>query len=362
MTRVLHLIASADRRGAEVFGTELAARLDARGLQDDVLALAPARAGSTGLDVEVLAGGPYRSISALRRRVRAAHVVVGHGSTGLPAGALGSLGTRTRFVYRSIGDPSAWGAASAVGRAKVTVGLAGAAAVVALWDEASEVIGRAYRVPARRRTVIPNAADPDRFAPASDADRAAARTALDLGDGPVLAVIGALGPEKRADRAVAALAELPDATLLVVGDGPQADVVDAAAAPYGTRVRRLAARDDLGPIYAATDVVVSTSSTEGQSGVLIEARLSGVAVVATDVGGSASVVDAEAGAVVGAGADPAELAAAIRRVLAVGPGVREAGRDRAAARFAIEPVTDAWAALLDAVRHGGPLPSGIPRA
>lgn len=354
-TNVLHLIASADRRGAEVFGHELAGRLTSFGLPGEVLALAPSRPGTVGLDVEVLPIRTTSGVQQLRRRAAAFDVVVGHGSTGLTGGVAATIGTSRSFIYRSIGDPAAWGATSPARRLRVGAQLRSASAVVALWADASATIGRSFRVPAERRTVIPNGVAAHHFPFVEPSQRRTAREELGLDPGPVLAVIGALGPEKRVDLAVAAMAELPEATLLVVGDGPAEAEVAAAAAPFGDRVRRLPAREDITAIYRAADVVVSTSRTEGQSGVLIEARMSGLGVVATDVGGTASVVDDTAGCLVPADPSPAQLAAAIRKALAAPEPDRRVASDRASALFDIGPVTMAWADLVRRVAGGRPL-------
>ncbi|MCU1497333.1 MAG: putative glycosyltransferase, partial [Acidimicrobiales bacterium] len=354
-TGVLHLIASADRRGAEVFGHELADRLAAVGLPGEVLALAPARPGTVGLDVDVLAVRTTSGVQQLRRRAASFDVVIGHGSTGLTGGVAATLGSGRAFVYRSIGDPAAWGATSPARRLRVGAQLRSAAAVVALWEGASATIGTSFRVPAERRAVIPNGAAAHQFPFVEVAQRAAAREELGLGPGPVLAVIGALGPEKRVHLAVGAMAELPDATLLIVGDGPEKAAVSAAAAPFGDRVRLLVGREDITPIYRAADVVVSTSRTEGQSGVLIEARMSGLAVVATDVGGTSSVVDDASGCLVPADASPAVLAAAVREALAVPEAERRAASHRAAATFDLGSVTAAWADLVRQVAARRPL-------
>lgn len=354
-TNVLHLLASADRRGAEVFGHELAERLAGFGLPGEVLALAPARPGTVSLDVDVLPIRTTSGVQQLRRRAAAFQVVIGHGSTGLTGGVAATLGSGRAFVYRSIGDPAAWGATTPARRLRVGAQLRSAAAVVALWEGASDTIGTSFRIPAARRAVIPNAADAHRFPIVDAAHREVARAELGLGPGPVLAVIGALGPEKRVHLAVEAMAELPEATLLIVGDGPAEASVAAAAAPFGDRVRMLPGREDITPVYRAADLVLSTSRTEGQSGVLIEARMSGLAVVATDVGGTASVVDDAAGRLVPADPSPAVLAAAVREALAVPEADRWAASEGAVATFDLGAVTVAWAELIRRVAVGRPL-------
>ena len=64
-------------------------------------------------------------------------------------------------------------------------------------------------------------------------------------------------------------------------------------------------------VLRASDVVVSTSSTEGMPGSLIEAALSGVPVVATDVGFVSDVVG-PGGVLVHPEARPGDVASAVR--------------------------------------------------
>ncbi|GIE75240.1 glycosyl transferase [Actinoplanes philippinensis] len=79
---------------------------------------------------------------------------------------------------------------------------------------------RASGVPDRRIVTIPKAIDPAefRFDPVL---RAAARARLGLGDEqPVIGSVGRLAPDRRVDLLIRAIAEVPDAMLLLAGDGP----------------------------------------------------------------------------------------------------------------------------------------------
>lgn len=161
--------------------------------------------------------------------------------------------------------------------------------------------------------VIPVGLDLERFleprAPAS------ARDALDLGDGPVVSMVGRLAPVKDHAtflRAAGRIREArPDATFVVAGEGPERDRLQA-----GPGVRFLGHVTDLPALLAATDVVVLTSRQEGTPTALIEAAAAGIPVVATRVGGSEEVVtDGETGYLVGVG-DDAAVAARVLELLA----------------------------------------------
>jgi glycosyltransferase involved in cell wall biosynthesis len=81
--------------------------------------------------------------------------------------------------------------------------------------------------------------------------------------------------------------QVPEATLLVVGDGPLRGELETLTRPLGERVR-LIARQPLErvPTYlAAADLLVLPSHSEGTPNVVLEALASGRRVVATAVGG-----------------------------------------------------------------------------
>ncbi|WP_433795027.1 glycosyltransferase [Actinoplanes sp. CA-252034] len=79
---------------------------------------------------------------------------------------------------------------------------------------------RSWGVPDRRIVTIPKAIDPAefRFDPIL---RAAARARLGIDAGqPVIGSVGRLAPDRRVDLLIRAIAEVPDAVLLLAGDGP----------------------------------------------------------------------------------------------------------------------------------------------
>src|SRR5688500_6022809 len=95
----------------------------------------------------------------------------------------------------------------------------------------------ALGLPAGRIRVHRTGVDLDRFRPV---DRAAAKAALGVA-GPLLVTAGGLIPRKGQRFAIEALADLPDATLLVVGGGPDGPALARLARQRGVadRVRFL---------------------------------------------------------------------------------------------------------------------------
>jgi len=351
--RVLQLITSTDRRGAEVFATQLDGALAERGWPVETVALWPGASGggSDGLDLPSLGARRRdpRALVALRRRAAEAGVVVGHGSSTLPFATAGLLGTGTPFVYRSIGDPAFWGSSPAR-RARVGAALRRAAGVVALWPGAAEVIADRYHVPADRLHVIPTGVPTDRFSPTAPDGRIAARVALDVGlepDRPTVLLLGALSAEKNPLAAVEALATLTDAQLLIAGSGPMADAVAERARTVAPgRVHLLGSVAEPAALLAAADVLVLPSRTEGIPAVAIEAALAGLPVVAARVGGIPEVVvDGETGVLVDS-PTPFRIAQALEAALAAGPTLGAAARTRALARFGLDVVADRWDAVL----------------
>jgi glycosyltransferase involved in cell wall biosynthesis len=161
--------------------------------------------------------------------------------------------------------------------------------------------------------------------------------------------IGRMTAVKRTDDVLAAFKSLResgvDATLCMVGDGPDRAVLEQRAHDLGI-VRDtlfLGYQQDVAPFYAAFDALVLPSSNEGTPVSVIEALGAGRPVVATRVGGVPDVVsDGEDGFLVELGATE-ELAARLGQ-LARDPVLRErmgkAGRERALPRYAVERLVD----------------------
>jgi len=133
--------------------------------------------------------------------------------------------------------------------------------------------------------VLRNGVDCDVFHPL---DRREARAILGVGPGPLFVAVGNLVPEKGFDLVIDALAANADATLVIVGEGPERAPLEARAAAQGMagRVSILPVRPqhELAIAYSAADALVLASTREGWPNVLLEAMACGTPVVATDVG------------------------------------------------------------------------------
>lgn len=351
MSVVLHVIARAQRRGAEVAACALRDQLalvDARFRDGAVVALAAGKDGAT-LDVPVLGPSPRAvgTLRALRRRAAGADVVVAHGSATLTACASALAGhAAPPFVYVSIGDPRYW-ASTRARRLRTRVALTRARAVVALAPAARQALMDWYAVPPGRIRVLPNARSSSRYRPASSAERLEARRSLGLPErADVVLALGALTPEKRPLQLVAAALDVPGTHVLLAGDGPLRPDLEALARRSGGRVTVAGAMADPRPALHAADVLALASASEGLPGVLVEAGLCGLPAAAPDVGWiSDLVVDGTTGRLSRPG-DDAALTDAIGRTLADRDRFGAALRERCLASYTEETVVPGWVDLL----------------
>src|SRR5438067_4034607 len=195
---VLQVIAAPARRGAEISAVELAAALQARGRDVETVALTAADSANA-LRVPVLGRRSLgiSTLKALRQRIESASTVISYASRTLPACALASLGTSKAFVYRSIGDVVSY-AATPARRARVTLYLRRATAVVALWSGAADALASRHGVPVEKIRVIPNGVPAGPFAHIDSVRRLEARRSLGIAPDALVALfLGALIPDKR---------------------------------------------------------------------------------------------------------------------------------------------------------------------
>jgi glycosyltransferase involved in cell wall biosynthesis len=195
-------------------------------------------------------------------------------------------------------------------------------------------------VPRSRIHVVPNAWQP--ITP--PLDRETARRALGVApDAFALGWAGRLSHEKGADILLDALVHLTDLpiSVAVIGSGPEQRslAVRAQRLGVGGLLRWHGTVPDAGRHFAAFDVFVLSSRTEGTPIVLFEAMAAGSPIVATRVGGVPDVVSAAEATLV-ASDDPVALAAAIRAVYgdaAVARARARCARERLLKDFTLPP-------------------------
>jgi glycosyltransferase involved in cell wall biosynthesis len=157
---------------------------------------------------------------------------------------------------------------------------------------------------------------------------------------PVIVAVSRLVRHKGYPELLAAMADV-DADLWVVGERlPSDHGADLeplfAASGLGPRLRRLGYRHDIPAILAAADIFALPSHFEGLPMSIIEAMLTGLPVVASDISGPREQVAHEVTGLLVPPAQVAPLAAALARLVG-DPALRqtmgEAGRARALARY-----------------------------
>jgi glycosyltransferase involved in cell wall biosynthesis len=224
--------------------------------------------------------------------------------------------------------------------------------IVAVSEDLAGFLVTGLRVPRAQLEVVHNGIPiPDRPVSDSPDRRASARAALGIPEDLALVVaVGNLYPVKDHATLVRAIARLPAARVAIAGRGDQEAPLRALAAQLGLadRVHLLGLRDDVETVFAAADVFVQPSLSEGLPLAVLEAMATGLPVVATSVGGIPEVIaDGRTGLLVPA-SDPLALAAALAKVLSspdLAKSLGRSGRERALAEFSVEQMTERYRRL-----------------
>jgi glycosyltransferase involved in cell wall biosynthesis len=163
-------------------------------------------------------------------------------------------------------------------------------------------------------------------------------------DAHVVLCVCRLEPQKGVDVAIRAMRHVPDAHLVVLGEGPARAELEELA---GERVHLRGRVPDVAAWLRRAEVLVHPARWEGFGLALLEAMLASLPVVATRVSSIPEiVVDGETGILVPPD-DPAALAAAVNRVLADPAGYGLRGRERARREFSIAKMADRTLAVYD---------------
>jgi glycosyltransferase involved in cell wall biosynthesis len=350
---VLHVLPTRVARGAQREARAVADQLDRPGVRSHrLLSLFD---GPPEVEVEHALDYPWGGTSwigfdprfILRLRSELVRldptVVVAHGSEPLKCLVPAGLGRRSPLLYYTVGTYSGSSRRSQLRAWRFLVGRADLVAAVGpeVRQECIDLLG----VPPQKVLLACNGRDPEAFHP---------RVPGAASSPPLVIFVGALTRGKRPDRFVDVVARLRDGGIPlraeIVGGGPLHDEL-ADVAPMA-HIDLLGSRADVADLIRRADILVFTSRPEGEGmpGVLIEAGLSGIPVVATDVPGVRSVVaDGETGVVVGVDDLPG-LTAAVSDLL-LDPVRRgamgRAARDRCLERFSMDAVGTQWLTILE---------------
>ncbi|BFU94000.1 MAG: putative Glycosyltransferase, group 1 [Nitrospira sp.] len=153
--------------------------------------------------------------------------------------------------------------------------------------------GRSWGLFERNVSLIRPGIDPRPFQLSADArDRDAMR--CEFGAGPdhwLVGTVACLKPQKAPENFMAVAKNvcdrLPQARFVLIGDGELRQLVESLIGRYGLedRVRLAGWRRDIPASMMAMDAFVLTSRWEGLPRVILEARATGLPIVATNVGG-----------------------------------------------------------------------------
>jgi len=201
--------------------------------------------------------------------------------------------------------------------------------------------------------IVPNIIDLERFRPRTETrSRNALHILVPRNLEPIYDVATALHALQILRRT------LPQVRMTVAGSGPEREQLERLASELGVadavefcgRVER----DVMASLYRDADVVVNPSLVDNMPNSVLEALASGVPVVSTNVGGIPCIVRDGATALLVPPGAPAELAAAVRRVLedaTLAAELRQNGL-RDVRQYAWSQVRDQWARVYEAALAG----------
>lgn len=197
-------------------------------------------------------------------------------------------------------------------------------------------------VPAERVFAVHNGVSPSWGTPSPVTER----------DEVTIAWLGVMQPVKRLPALVQAVAEVPEIRLLLIGDGPERQRVEAEVTATGVRGRTELAgfRDDPAPLVGGADILVLPSAAEACPMALLQAMSCGIPVIASRAGGIPEIVrDGVDGILVDTGDDQA-LRAALERLAgdvalrrAMGASARQRVLDHFTLRHCAERMVDVYA-------------------
>lgn len=231
----------------------------------------------------------------------------------------------------------------------------------------SQSVAEFYRgigFPADRIAVIPNGID---FRDPEPGCRERVRRELGIdSETRVVTYVGRLAAQKRVKDLLWAFELIremkqQEVMFLIAGDGPLREGLErfAASLRVGSTIRFLGHRSDAGQLLAASDLFWLASDFEGLSNSLMEAMATGLPVVASDIPPNRELVEhGETGYLVPAG-DSIAIAQFANKILLDADLARRlgaAGRERIRNEFSIERMVSGYASLYREVTGAGRAP------
>lgn len=213
-----------------------------------------------------------------------------------------------------------------------------------------------------RIRLIPNGINTQYFKPCTSQEKVELKCRLGLKRSCVVLYAGRLTSAKNPEGLIEAWRsidrDMPNAELVLIGDGPLRTVLEDRVTALGLNgsVRLAGLQSDVLAWYQAADVFILPSHREGLSNSLLEAMSCGLPIVSTRVSGSTGVfAERDVGELVDVGDTPG-LVRALRSLLSDGARRRLCSchaREHAARTFSIETITEKTLALYMQLVHGG---------
>jgi glycosyltransferase involved in cell wall biosynthesis len=207
------------------------------------------------------------------------------------------------------------------GEIPLRVALRWADTVVTGTDSLADHYSKTYVIPRERIRVLPNEIDLEWFTPPSSEERVQARMELGVAEDEHLVLsVHRLSPVRRTLLYIpaalkAVLAQHERVRFVIAGGGPEEVEVRRAVSDAGLndRVQMLGVvpHERIMRLYAAADVFMMPSYTEGFPRVLLEAMAMDVPIASTDVGGVREILPGIYGSRLADREQPRELAEAV---------------------------------------------------
>lgn len=349
----LHVLPNDQARGAQTYARAMCEALNREGGGEHrTLSIFSATGGNLAPDFR-LEGHPGRlrrmgmdpralwALSRLARRLRP-RAVVAHGGEPLKY-ACAAIPPSVPIVYYKIGVTEER-LRGPLHRLLYSVILRRVDHIAGVSKEAVEEAIRLFHVPIEKTSLIPNGRSPHLFPPRQrPPDRST----------PHILFVGALTPSKRPEAFLRLIGRLRkqglDLRASIAGDGPILQSLQPLAVEH--QVELLGRRNDVPLLMREADLLVfpSTRAGEGMPGVLIEAGLAGLPVVATQVPGVADIIQNGITGIIVEENDEERLFQATLS-LARDPSVRRAqglaARHRCLEHFTLEESVRRWHNLL----------------
>ncbi len=193
--------------------------------------------------------------------------------------------------------------------------------VIAISEEVKEHLVKDFGIKEEDIRIVHNGIDVERFGRSTKYDVRSTKKKFGLGEGPVIGIVARLSDVKGHIYLIQAmegiLVKIPDAQLLIVGDGKEKRTLVKLINDLGIEknVFLIPSVTETTEVLSVMDIFVLPSLKEGLGLSLIEAMACGLAVIGADVGGIKSLIQDSNNGLLVKPADSISLSKAILELL-----------------------------------------------